>query len=119
MFYVFSFDTRWGASVWYELREEKLSQQSVAEIGCRGTWKNDLEEFFPASHTGGIHSHSGGWGEDGFLEFLGRVKEAIDIIQRAQANAVLKKTKDFPRRAEPTASSTGSSPWTGEDEFNS
>jgi hypothetical protein len=110
------FDTRWGASIWHEYWDEKLSQQAVAEIGCRGSWNPEIEEFFPASYTDGIHNRSGGWGEDGFLEFLGRIKEGMDIIRRAQDNAALKKNgeeSEFVRGASRTASE-----WTGNEEFD-
>jgi hypothetical protein len=116
------FDTRWGTSIWHETWDEKLSQQAVAAIGCRGNWKPEIEEFFPFSNAGGIHNRSGGWGEDGFLEFLGRIKEAIDIVRRAQDNASMKKEADLLREAQSTASS-GRHPhhqsWTGQEEFNS
>ncbi|KAF8249299.1 hypothetical protein K440DRAFT_660295 [Wilcoxina mikolae CBS 423.85] len=106
-------NSRWGCTLWNTDWDYKLSQQAVAEIGYRGNWEPDIEKFFESSDVGGLDGGFGGWeDEDGFMELMGRIKEGLEIIKTAQANALRKKKET---EGGPTLSSTGGS-WVGDEE---
>ena len=109
------FDSRYGCSVWNDQWDEKLSQQSVAEVGTRGSWEPDVKKFFSSSGAARIDSRTGGWGDDGVLEFMGRIKEALDVIKRAQENAIV---KTQAHTGAPPVPNTNANEWTGNEEFD-
>jgi len=103
-------DTRWGCAVWNTDWDHKLSQQAVAEIGNRGNWEPDVDKFFESS--GGLDNCLD---DDGFEELLGKIREGLDVVNRARDSAIRKKQEGAEKW--PVMSFAGG-PWTGTAEFD-
>jgi len=97
------FDTRWGCSLSHGRWDEYLSQQAVVGLGQRGNWEPDIEKFFPSSPVPPVHIINRGsvgkgrvnvpndYNGDGFAQFLGTIREAVDVVRAAQESVALKK----------------------------
>ncbi|CCX34171.1 Similar to hypothetical protein [Tuber melanosporum Mel28]; acc. no. XP_002837166 [Pyronema omphalodes CBS 100304] len=109
------FDTRWGAAVYNEDWDVKLSQQSVAPLGLRGAWEPMLEKFFTPSGVGRLDSRQGrDWGDDGFDEFIGRVEEGMAMVRQAQKQCLHRKQAE----EEGWPAGVSAQDWAGDEEFD-
>lgn len=79
------FDSRWGCAILNSEWDDKLSQQSTLEVGSRVKWDPEIEKFMPGK---------GGFNGDGFEQFIGRIKEAMDLVTMAQRTVVKNKQAD-------------------------